>query len=213
VEGGKQKQPILTGRADVPYDIPLPEADVSPSIRFPAFILLACIAAHAAAWKNDSLRVRINLPGTWKFITPKMADQRLTSAKDDEGVAFYSELKKRTQTGDLFVFEKSPKSKVRADLQTGYLGKPLGRVLAEQDIRNLCPLWAANPAENEIPFLDCQPRKLGIAWTALLTYQTGPEGKMEYQIKYFRPDGRLILFTVAGSKTDAEALFKNIKFY
>jgi hypothetical protein len=179
---------------------------------FLALALISTLPSMAAPWQDESLRIKVNLPGTWKFITPKMADQRMKSSRDSADIVFYGELKKRTETGNFFVFEQRPKSKVRADLQTGYLGKPLGGTLAERDIKNLCPLWAANRDENERPFLDCQPRQLGIAWTALLTYEPEP-GVHEYQIKYFRPDGTLILFTVRGTRAQAEAIFRNTKFY
>ena len=177
------------------------------------FLALFLISsAGAAPWKNESLRVNVNLPGTWKPITAKIADQRLKAATDSADILFYGELKKRTLAGNFFVFEQRPGSKVRADLQSTFLGRPLGGVLKEKDIRNLCPLWAQNHDENERPFQDCQPRKLGIAWTAFLTYEPEP-GSFEYQVKYFRPDGTLILFTVAGTRAQAEAIFRNTKFY
>jgi hypothetical protein len=186
--------------------------EIAMRLHFAVLVAALFSCAGAASWKNDSLRIRIQLPGTWAFVTPAVADQRIRSAKEEEDALFYAELKKRTEAGSLFLFEKSPKSKVRADLQSTPLGRPLGGVLLERDIRNLCPLWAANPGENEMPFLDCQPRKLGIAWTALLTYEPAP-GRFEYQVKYFRPDGKLILLTVAGTKADAEAMLKNTRFY
>ncbi len=185
---------------------------MSPRLTFLSLILLASIPTMAAPWKNEALRVEVNLPGTWKFVSPKMAGQRIKSSADSADIIFYRELKKRTEAGSLFLFEEKPKSKVRADLQINYLGKPLGGTLTKQDIQNLCPLWAKNHDEGERPFLDCQPRKLGIAWTALLTYEPAP-ATYEYQIKYFRTDGMLILFTVAGTRAQAEAIFKATKFY
>ena len=184
---------------------------MNPRAALLALALISAVPAFAAPWENESLRIKVNLPGSWKLITPKVADQRMKAAADSFDVIFYGELKKRTEAGNFFVFEKSPKSKVRADLQSTPLGKPL-RPMTARDIKNLCPLWAKNHDENEMPFQDCQPRKLGIAWTALLTYQPEP-GSYEYQVKYFRTDGTLILFTVAGKKADAEAIFRNAKFY
>ena len=177
-----------------------------------AFALISSIPVAAATWENQSLRVKIALPGTWKFISPKMSAQRIKSAKDSADIIFYGELKKRTEAGNFFVFEEKPKSRVRADLQASPMGKPI-RAMNDRDIQNLCPLWAQNRQENERPFVECGPRKLGNAWTAYFVYQADPDGKTEYQIKYFRTDGTLIQLTVAGTQAQSEAIFKNTKFY
>ena len=182
---------------------------------FGLLVLLGFGLATAAPWKNDAMGVLVNFPGTWKLITPKIAYQRMRAAKasnDSADMLFYGELKKRTQTGNFFLFEEKPKSKVRADIQAAAMGKPM-RALNEADIVKLCPLWAQNRRENERPFTECGPRKLGTAWTAYFVYQADPAGNTEYQIKHFRTDGTLIQFTVAGSRAQAEAIFSHTKFY
>ena len=136
----------------------------------------------------------------------------MRTAKDSGAIVFYGELKKRTQAGNFFLFEEKPNGKVRADIQAAAMGKPM-RSLTQADIVNLCPLWANSRRENERPFTECGPRKLGAAWTAYFVYQADPDGNTEYQIKHFRTDGTLIQFTVAGSRAQAEAIFTHTKFY
>lgn len=174
---------------------------------------LSSVPAQAAPWKNASIGVRINLPGQWKPITAKMAAERAKAAKDPADAEFYGKVKARLGAGDFFLFEEKPRGKVRADLQVMRMGKPL-RALTEQDILNLCPLWAERHGENERPFSDCRPRKLGNAWTAYLEYEADEAGyPAEYTIRHFKAQGDLVLLTVTGTREEAEAIFRNTKFF
>jgi hypothetical protein len=169
--------------------------------------------AAAMPWKNETARVRLQLPGKWAPVTAKIAGQRMKTSQDSADAEFYRKAKARLASGDFFLFEAAPRSKVRADLQVMPMGKPL-RTMTEQDIRNLCVLWVQRHGENERPFSACKPRKLGIAWTADLSYEADERGNFEeYAIRYFRADGTLILFTVTGTREQAEALFRKTAFY
>jgi hypothetical protein len=174
--------------------------------------LLSFGDAAAAPWKNDTLGVSINLPKGWRAVTVPIADKYIAGTKNPVVQDFYIEVKRGLRTGEFALFENRADTNARADIQMESLGGKIPPLL-EKDIRSLCPLWAAKHDPAARPFNDCQPRKLGEAWTAFLTMAKDPGGRSQYKVKAFRPDGYVIILTVDGTAAQAEAILKNTKFY
>jgi hypothetical protein len=177
----------------------------------PAFVLVLCAAAQGAPWKSEGARVRVDFPKGWEPVTARIADKRRAESREAADSSFYAELARRLRAGRFHFFEQR-KTGRRADLQYTSFGSRL-RELREQDIRNLCPRWAEDNAEQGLRMIGCGPMKLGTAWVARMEFQADPGGVGDHQIQRFDTSGTHVVFTLRGTRAEADSLFKRTRFF